>query len=113
MIYIFEAEFNGQYFYKVGFTRSDVKYRLDQIQATCPVPLRVAQVFHGDLDDEKKLHSYLDCLRIHNEWFKSGPLIKDVIHKWKGGQIEYPIKREVLTRNDYLHLFLSRARRPL
>lgn len=110
MIYVFQAEFNGQYFYKVGFTRESVEKRLAQIQPSCPVPLKVVQVFDGDLEDEKRIHGYLNRLRMHNEWFKHGPLIQDVIFRRRGGQIEYPIKREILNRVDYYHLFMSRAR---
>ena len=76
MIYFIKAAFANQTFYKIGFTRGSAQQRLKQLQTSNPVKLELIKEFPGDLWEEKRIHSYLKCLRVEGEWFKHGPLIE-------------------------------------
>lgn len=87
MIYIIEAEFESKRMFKIGFTRGDPVERLKQLQVTSPVRLKLVKRFEGGLADEKRLHDYLWCLRLHGEWFKHGPLMDDFLKKADGSTV--------------------------
>lgn len=56
-------------FYKIGKTRN-IKYRLKQIQASCPYLLSLEKVIKNGYHLEKKAHSFFEKNRIRGEWFK-------------------------------------------
>jgi hypothetical protein len=79
MVYFIEIKTNNESFYKVGFTKSNPRHRLRQLQTSNPFKLRLIKIFPGTLDDEKRVHTYLNNTRGMGEWFKHSPLIEDFL----------------------------------
>lgn len=64
---------------KIGFTTS-FESRLSSLRTASPEPLNVIRVFHGTLDDERRLHASLAQHRLNGEWFKPVPEVLSVGH---------------------------------
>jgi hypothetical protein len=54
---------------KIGYAK-DIYRRLKNLQASCPLPLKILAVIRGSLDSESNLHSRFAKNRKHGEWFE-------------------------------------------
>lgn len=77
-------------FIKIGYTK-EIHKRLNQLQVSCPVKLKVLGLIPGTFEDESKHHIMFEHLRSHGEWFSADQEIIDFIAKqntdlmWKHG----------------------------
>lgn len=77
---------------KIGYTHN-IKYRLSQLQTSCPVKLIVLGLIQGTIEDEAFYHKKFIHLCTIGEWFKHTKEIDDFIYSlpqdlmWKHGFI--------------------------
>lgn len=74
---------------KIGYTESDPKGRLSQIQVGNPFDLTMILLIDGDVKVEKELHERFTDLHIRGEWFKFEEPIKEFIERWYDNDIRY------------------------
>lgn len=87
MIYFLEAQ--GLGIFKIGFTHHLYR-RCKVIQATCPVPLKLVRWVRGGLKDERLLFMLFHKERLHGEWFKDSPALRELLAKLHEGQTFQP-----------------------
>ena len=81
-------------FIKIGYTK-EIHKRLNQLQVSCPVKLKVLGLIPGGFEDESKHHIMFEHLRSHGEWFSANQELIDFIAKqntdlmWKHGFQEH------------------------
>jgi hypothetical protein len=75
VVYIIEAVGSGMV--KVGFT-SDLQKRLRALRTSCPHHIRVLQTYEGGPAKERELHDRWEKHRVRHEWFKLGPIVRDL-----------------------------------
>ncbi len=68
MIYFAEASYENKKFIKIGFSDKPKK-RLQSLQASCPMKIKLLGVRIGDRRDEKILHDAFRHCRVHGEWY--------------------------------------------
>lgn len=78
MIYLI-ATIDKEYV-KIGYTRSNIRQRLFNLQAGCPIELIVLETFQGTLRDEKYLHLLCKDYNIRREWFKYSDELLNLVH---------------------------------
>lgn len=87
MIYFIKAE-SGEI--KIGFTTISGRKRLLELQTGSPTKLNLIFECDGTRRLEKQLHTYLKDHQIHGEWFRSGPLIDELIERVECGKRPLP-----------------------
>lgn len=60
----------GTDFYKIGYTASSPKVRMQALQTGCPYELKLVAWFAGDESDEAYLHRLFGDHRVRGEWFQ-------------------------------------------
>lgn len=68
--FVYFVHAKGTDFYKIGFTRRSIKYRLEEIATHTPYGLECLLYAPGTGLDESTLHQSLKAYRLHNEWFE-------------------------------------------
>jgi len=77
-------------FIKIGYTK-EIHKRLNQLQVSCPVKLKVLGLIPGTFDDESNYHNMFNHIHSHGEWFSANQELIDFIAKqntdlmWKHG----------------------------
>lgn len=66
---------------KIGFTKGDVWERIAQLQTGCPQELRLLGTGPGGRYMEKSLHNILKDFRVHGEWFRDEPLVREIFFR--------------------------------
>ena len=67
MVYFIQQDTDGPI--KIGYTDSNIKARLDNMQCASHKELRVIGYISGGRDREKQLHALFDDHRLRGEWF--------------------------------------------
>jgi DNA-binding XRE family transcriptional regulator len=81
-------------FIKIGYTK-EIHKRLNQLQVSCPVKLKILGLIQGTCDDEAKYHNMFNHIHSHGEWFSANQDLIDFIDKqntdlmWKYGFKEH------------------------
>jgi hypothetical protein len=56
---------------KIGYTKKDVKYRLQKLQTGNPNSIKLLKKIKGTLKDEKRFHDMFSKYRVKNEWYRA------------------------------------------
>lgn len=60
---------------KIGYTASNPRKRIAQLQTGCPSELDFMGYYHGTKAQEKQLHLFCAAQRVRGEWFEiDGPV---------------------------------------
>jgi hypothetical protein len=65
---------------KIGYTTNPGE-RIATLRTASPVELRILAVFRGTKSDEAMLHEHFAAHRIHGEWFKMNPELRQFIKR--------------------------------
>jgi len=76
--YVYFVEAVGAKRIKIGWT-TDPRNRLDTLATASPFPLEQIKVTYGDRDTERWWHQKFEDLRVHREWFRATPRLRDAI----------------------------------
>jgi DNA-binding XRE family transcriptional regulator len=67
-------------FVKIGYTK-EISSRLNQLQVSCPVKLKVLGLIKGNFEDEANYQSMFKHNHSHGEWFHGNKDLLDFIEK--------------------------------
>lgn len=65
---------------KIGFTRSDPRYRLASLQTGNPARLKLYGYVPGTIEEERLLHRAFAPLHIQGEWFRFEGKLRDFVY---------------------------------
>lgn len=68
---------------KIGTAEGGAGSRLKALQTACPAKLRVLKEIDGGIVKERLLHQKFKSDRLHGEWFRLSPQIKNFIQESK------------------------------
>lgn len=69
-------------FIKIGFTKGDILIRIAKLQTGCPTKLRLIGTGPGGRLIENRLHALLRPYRSHGEWYRSEPIVRELIARF-------------------------------
>ena len=85
---------------KIGTARN-VRARIDAIQTSAPVRLRLLAVIDGGVREERELHDRFRKDRIHGEWFHpSPPLIEHIAGIEPGKSVRVSVGKRIRRRHS-------------
>jgi len=87
---IYFAQVND--YIKIGYT-TNVKARMEAIQAMTPYRLKLLKIVPGEVKKERELHRQFEEYKIHGEWFKLTGRLKDFIGK---SAVQYTNEEDVM-----------------
>ena len=67
MIYFIITE--DRKFVKIGFTKKNLKNRINAIQTGCPLKIKCSLLLEGDKTKETELHIKFNSFKSYGEWF--------------------------------------------
>lgn len=103
MIYFIQAGKNGPI--KIGFTQNSINDRLNSLQNATYEELELIGTCNGEIEDEKKIHSIFNSIKIRGEWFRpTEDLLNFIFEKTKFPiDKDYEIPKNGIKLNDILN----------
>jgi hypothetical protein len=75
MSYIYFIQAHGDGPIKIGFTASNPRRRMVEIQVSCPWPIKLLGAIEGTVSQEKQIHLVLGRFKTSGEWFEPHPIV--------------------------------------
>jgi hypothetical protein len=86
MIYVLRTDGLSEVFFKIGYTKRDVKKRITALQTGCPMKIELVKIMQGSQQKERELHATLKRSRTIGEWYKDDFFVRKTLdlYDWKG-----------------------------
>lgn len=103
MIYVLKTVNAGPAYYKIGYTKKEIKNRIRALQTGCPYDLELVKTMRGSPDAEKILHAQLSKSRVNREWFYDNFEVRErlKLYDWKASKWDNfqptPKQQEIIT----------------
>ena len=103
MSYVYFMQGVGTSYYKIGWTKSNIKKRLDNVQICCPFDVEYCMLIESVNPKalEKRLHFRFSARRMRGEWFNlEGININSLFWHYMNGLIRDKDKIAELVKRD-------------